>query len=99
MNHSDGKHGMHEMSMGCGNVECKTSKEYMSENMKMHRDMAVRFSCNAAVDFVRGMVPHHKGAVEMCEVLLQAENMTDSGLVHFCEHVKIEQTWENQGML
>ena len=35
----------------------------------MHAEMSIRFSCDHSVDFVRSMIPHHKGAVAMCEVL------------------------------
>ena len=37
----------------------------------MHRDMAITFSGNADIDFVRGMIPHHQGAIDMAEVVLQ----------------------------
>ncbi len=40
-------------------------------NEKMHKDMAITFSGNADVDFVRGMIPHHQGAIDMAEVLLK----------------------------
>lgn len=36
----------------------------------MHRDMDIRFSGNADVDFVRGMIPHHQGAIDMAKVVL-----------------------------
>ena len=35
----------------------------------MHAGMSIRFSCDHSVDFVRSMIPHHKGAVAMCAVL------------------------------
>ena len=36
----------------------------------MHKDMAIAFTGDADVDFVKGMIPHHEGAVEMAKVLL-----------------------------
>jgi uncharacterized protein (DUF305 family) len=44
---------------------------YQAANNKMHKDMAIRFSGNADVDFVRGMIPHHQGAIDMAKVVLQ----------------------------
>jgi uncharacterized protein (DUF305 family) len=37
----------------------------------MHRDMAIAFTGEADVDFVRGMIPHHQGAIDMAKVVLQ----------------------------
>jgi uncharacterized protein (DUF305 family) len=44
---------------------------FQAANDKMHRDMAITFSGNADIDFVRGMIPHHQGAIDMAEVVLQ----------------------------
>eukprot|EP01048_Picozoa_sp_COSAG05_P011244 COSAG05_NODE_1047_length_6041_cov_141.646247_9_plen_149_part_00 len=57
------------MNMGCGNTSCMSSKRFMHENHVMHEGMNLDYTCNVAVDFVRGMIPHHAGAVKMCEVL------------------------------
>ena len=37
----------------------------------MHKDMTISFSDNTDIDFVRGMIPHHQGAVDMARVVLQ----------------------------
>merc|ERR1711871_1131346 len=57
------------MVMGCGQTSCPSSKAFMKENMAMHMDMAVKLTCDPGIDFVRGMIPHHVGAVKMCKVL------------------------------
>jgi len=37
---------------------------------KMHQDMAITYSGNADVDFVKGMIPHHQAAVDMAKTVL-----------------------------
>lgn len=38
---------------------------------KMHEAMDVELTGDADVDFVRGMIPHHQGAIDMAKVELQ----------------------------
>jgi uncharacterized protein (DUF305 family) len=39
-------------------------------NMKMHGAMDIAFTGNADADFVKGMIPHHAGAVDMAKTVL-----------------------------
>lgn len=48
-----------------------STRAFEQANAKMHRDMAIVFTGNADVDFVRGMIPHHQGAIEMARVVLE----------------------------
>lgn len=44
---------------------------YEEANAKMHKDMAIELTGDADVDFVRGMIPHHQGAIDMAKVVLE----------------------------
>lgn len=46
-------------------------KAYDESMEKMHYGMMVNYSDNADADFVRGMIPHHQGAVDMAKIQLQ----------------------------
>ncbi|WP_040856339.1 DUF305 domain-containing protein [Phyllobacterium sp. YR531] len=48
-----------------------SSKAFIEANTKMHKDMAIAFSGNADKDFVRGMIAHHQGAIDMAKVELE----------------------------
>jgi uncharacterized protein (DUF305 family) len=48
-----------------------STRAFEDANARMHRDMAIAFTGNADVDFVRGMIPHHQGAIDMARVVLQ----------------------------
>jgi uncharacterized protein (DUF305 family) len=44
---------------------------FIAANNAMHSDMAIEFTGNADVDFIRGMIPHHEGAVAMARIVLE----------------------------
>jgi uncharacterized protein (DUF305 family) len=60
-------HGGHMGAAAAG----ASTKAFEDANAKMHKDMAITFSGNADVDFARGMIPHHQGAIDMARIELQ----------------------------
>ncbi|MBZ5760489.1 MULTISPECIES: CopM family metallochaperone [Rhizobium] len=59
-----------DMSKPMGD-QSPSSQAFAAANAKMHKDMGLTYSGNADADFVRGMIPHHQGAIEMAKVELQ----------------------------
>jgi uncharacterized protein (DUF305 family) len=48
-----------------------STKAFREANDRMHAEMAIPFSGDADVDFVKGMLPHHQGAVDMAKIVLE----------------------------
>jgi uncharacterized protein (DUF305 family) len=63
-------HGSMTMSMSSGAGTAST-QAYQEGMQRMHRDMAIEYSGNADVDFAKGMIPHHQGAIDMARTELK----------------------------
>ena len=72
------------------------SMAFMEANDRMHADMAIEYTGNADVDFIKGMIPHHQGAVEMAKIVL--EHGTDPEVRKLAEGVIAAQEAEIKWM-
>lgn len=75
MNHGHGSHHGQPHGENHGGAKPKgdgspSSLAFQAINQKMHEGMDITFTGNADVDFVRGMIPHHQGAVDMARTVL-----------------------------
>lgn len=49
----------------------ESSKAFEAAMEKMHKQMTIPYTNDVDEDFVRGMIPHHQGAIDQAEVLLK----------------------------
>jgi uncharacterized protein (DUF305 family) len=67
-----GGHSGHSMPAQTAQTpEAPSTQSYRQANETMHRNMDIAFSGDSDVDFVRSMIPHHQGAIDMAKVALQ----------------------------
>ena len=64
-----GEHGGHAGHSAAATASPATAG-YRAANDKMHKDMDIAFTGDADADFLRGMIPHHQGAIDMARVVL-----------------------------
>lgn len=48
-----------------------STQAFEAANARMHEGMAIPFTGNADIDFARGMIPHHQGAIDMARIELE----------------------------
>ncbi|RCS25162.1 DUF305 domain-containing protein [Phyllobacterium salinisoli] len=98
MNHSghqSADNGQMQMSEPKGD-KGPSSKAFAEANARMHKGMDIMFTGNADVDFVRGMIAHHQGAIDMARIEL--EYGKDSSLRKLAEDIIKAQEAEIETM-
>lgn len=61
----------HDAVPATGEKSDAATEAFEAANEKMHEGMDIELTGDADVDFVRGMIPHHQGAVDMANVVLK----------------------------
>lgn len=62
---------MSHMNTGAAAGMAGSTKAFDAANRKMHAAMMIPFTGDADTDFVKGMIPHHRGAIDMAKVELR----------------------------
>lgn len=73
MGHGQTGHGQSGAHGGASQVKgdrSASSLAFAAVNQKMHEDMDIAFTGDADADFMRGMIPHHQGAIDMAKIVL-----------------------------
>jgi uncharacterized protein (DUF305 family) len=81
------------MSFAAGDAASQADRAAMD---KMMAGMSTPYTGDADYDFVTHMIPHHQGAIDMCETELQ--HGQDAGLKQMCQRIVTGQQAEIQLM-
>jgi len=82
----------HSAHQGMAMDASASTKAFTEANARMHEGMEIEFTGDADVDFVRGMIAHHQGAIDMAKVEL--EHGKDPAIRKLAEEIVAAQEGE-----
>ena len=82
----------HSMHHGGATSDDPVVQEWIAINERMHGGMAIAYTGDPDIDFVRGMIAHHVGAVEMARLFV--EHGSDPELIALAEGIVAAQEAE-----
>ena len=67
-----GGHGGHGAQTPAAATSASPStKAFEQANERMHQEMMIKYTGNADKYFIAGMIPHHRGAVDMAAIVIE----------------------------
>jgi uncharacterized protein (DUF305 family) len=88
---ADAGHGAHHADADAP-AGSPATEAYRAANIAMHEAMDIEFSDDADIDFARGMIGHHEGAIAMARIVL--EHGEDDDLRQLAEEIIAAQEAE-----
>jgi uncharacterized protein (DUF305 family) len=79
---SAGEHHVHDAGSA---DQAVSTRAFRAAAAVMHKSMDIPYTGKADVDFVRGMIPHHEGAIAMARIEL--EHGTDPAIRKLAEAI------------
>lgn len=62
---------MKSMEKSMASAQSEAAHAFAAAMMRMHNEMSITYTNNVDIDYTRGMIAHHRGAIEMAEIVLK----------------------------
>ena len=62
---------MKSMEKSMASAQSEAAHAFAAAMMRMHNEMSITYPNNVDIDYTRGMIAHHRGAIEMAEIVLK----------------------------